>query len=110
MLDYINKSLGDLSNEYGGEAVTPVANHLFKINEDAEKLDKEDAEFFHHIVAKLIFLCKRARTDLQTSATFLSTQVKALDVDDKKKLWCALRYLRATKELPLTLEADVLNQ
>eukprot|EP00957_Ditylum_brightwellii_P151119 11506975-Ditylum_brightwellii.AAC.1 len=97
MIEYINKLLDDLPDENGGEAVTPAANHLFEVNEDAEKLGKENAELFHHIVAKLIFLYKRARLDLQTSVAFLSTRVKALDIDDKKKMQHALRYLRATK-------------
>eukprot|EP00957_Ditylum_brightwellii_P080266 6105222-Ditylum_brightwellii.AAC.1 len=75
-----------MPNKYEGEAVTPAANHLFEINKEAEKLGKEEAELFHHVVAKLLFLCKRARPDLQTSVAFLSTRVKEPDVDDKKKM------------------------
>eukprot|EP00957_Ditylum_brightwellii_P118003 9000008-Ditylum_brightwellii.AAC.1 len=110
MLDYIMNLLADLPEEYEGEAATPAANHLHEVNDDAEKLNEEEAQFFHHVVAKLLFLCKRARPDLQTSVAFLSTRVKAPDIDDKKKLRCTLRYLRATKGLPLTLEADDLGQ
>jgi len=64
---------------------------------------------FHHNTAKLLFLCKRARPDLQTAVAFLCTRVKMPDVDDYKKLCRVMRYLRATKQMPLTLEADSTN-
>jgi hypothetical protein len=70
----------------GGVAAAPAANHLFDVNEDGEKLDEETAQLFHHFVAKLLFLCKRARPDIQTSVAFLCTRVKAPDCDDYKKL------------------------
>jgi hypothetical protein len=55
-------------------------------------------------VAKLLFLCKRARPDLQTTVAFLTTRVKAPDHDDWNKLRRCMRYLRATKDMHLTLE------
>ena len=67
MLDYILKLLDDLPEEYGGEVATPAVNHLLEVNDDAKKFSEEEAQFFHHNVAKFIFLCKRARPDLQTS-------------------------------------------
>jgi hypothetical protein len=68
-------------------------------------LDAETAEMFHHNVAKLLFLCKRARPDIQTPISFLCTRVKHPDTDDYKKLARVMRYLRCTIDLPLTLEA-----
>jgi hypothetical protein len=64
------------------------------------------AEFFHHMTAKLLFLCKRARPDIQTTVAFLSTRVKGPDTDDYKKLRRVIQYLRGTQDMPLTLEAD----
>jgi len=64
-----------------GESATPAANHLFTINKDAKILEHLEAEMFHHYVAKLLFLCKKARPDIQSAITFLSTQVKAPDQD-----------------------------
>jgi hypothetical protein len=61
---------------------------------------------FHHNVAKLPFLCKRARPDIQTAVSFLCTRVKSPDVDDYKKLRRVMQYLRHTIDLSLTLEAD----
>eukprot|EP00957_Ditylum_brightwellii_P032700 2478944-Ditylum_brightwellii.AAC.1 len=82
MLDYIKKLVKDLPDDFGGEAATPAANHFFEIDENAEKSDNKEGEFFHYVVAKLIFLYKRARSDLQTSVAFLSTCIKSPNVDD----------------------------
>lgn len=60
----------------------------------------------HHRVARLLFLCKRARPDLQVAVAFLSTRVKSPDCDDWKKLKRAIQYLRSMRTLLLTLEAE----
>ena len=65
--------------------------------------------FFHHNVAKLLFLYKQARPDIQTAVAFLSTCVKQPDCDDYKKLARTMKYLQKTITLPLTLEADDLQ-
>ncbi len=108
MVDYVKNMLNDLDEDiFQGEAATPASNHLFTVNEDnPEPLDDKKAEFFHHLVAKLLFLCKRARPDLQTAVAFLTTRVRAPDMDDYKKLARVMKYLRGTQELSLTLEAD----
>jgi hypothetical protein len=88
-------------------AATPAGNHLFQVNkENPVLLEEKEKEFFHHNVAKLLFLSKRARPDIQTAVAFLTTWVKSPDVDDYKKLARVMRYLRETKGMPLTLEAD----
>eukprot|EP00957_Ditylum_brightwellii_P141087 10748881-Ditylum_brightwellii.AAC.1 len=74
MIDYIDKLLKDLPEDFNGEAATPAENHLFEVDKNSDKLNDHDAEFFHHLVAKLIFLYKRARLDVQTSVAFLSTR------------------------------------
>ena len=93
----------DLSS---GVATTPAANHLFQVNPEAMKLSEAQAEHYHHLVAKLLYLCKRTRPDLHTAVAFLTPRVQGPDVDDWKKLGRCLRYLRATQKLPLTLCCD----
>jgi hypothetical protein len=109
MIDYIKNMLDALPEDMNGEAPTPAPLHLFDVNIDAEKLDDTTSEMFHHNTAKLLFLCKRARPDVQTAVAFLCTRVKAPDVDDYKKLRRVMCYLRATWTMPLTLEADETN-
>jgi hypothetical protein len=107
MIDYINKMLEDLPADMNGEAPTPAANHLFLVNTtNPEKLGKEMGDMFHRNVAKLLFLSKRARPDLQMVVAFLCIWVKEPDSDDYKKLARAMKYLCVTKTLPLRLEAD----
>ena len=107
MVDYIDNMLAELPEDMSGESATPASNHLFQVNaRGADKLTTEKAILFHHNAAKLLFLCKRARPDVQTATAFLCTRVKAPDVDDYKKLTRVMRYLRATRDTLLTLEAS----
>jgi hypothetical protein len=107
MVDYIKSILADMPSSMDGTSPTPAANHLFTINTASPKLlPPSDAEFFHHVVAQLLFLCKRARPDIQTAVSFLCTRVLHPDFDDFKKLARVIKYLRGTTTLPLTLEAS----
>jgi hypothetical protein len=68
------------------------------------------SDIFHSITAKILFfLCKRGRPDVQVPIAFLCTRVQAPDVDDYKKLRRVVNYLRETKKLYLTLEAENLQ-
>jgi len=42
-----------------GTTKTLAANHLFNVNDGAKKLTEERAQLLHHIVAKLLYLCRR---------------------------------------------------
>jgi hypothetical protein len=86
MIDYVEKMLADLSEEMDGEAPTPAANHLFTVDEDSPTVDEKKGQFFHTYVAKTLFLCKRARPDLQTAVSFMCKRVKDCNEDDYKKL------------------------
>jgi hypothetical protein len=109
MVDYVEKMLADLPTEMDGTAPTPAANHLFTVNDNQTKVDEQKAQFFHTYVAKTLFLCKRARPDLQTAVAFLCTRVKSCDEDDYKKLIRMLQFLRGTKDDYLTLSANSLH-
>ena len=85
-------------------SVTPAANHLFNVNPDCRKLGEEKVSQFHHLTAKLLYLSKHPRPDLQTAVLFLTMRVWEPDEDDYKKLgWC-IRYLHDNMDIPLTLE------
>ena len=43
----------DLPVELPGYAVTPAADHLFKVNESTEALDQESADLYHSVTAKI---------------------------------------------------------
>jgi hypothetical protein len=83
MQDYIEEMRKELPPEFSGVAATPAADH---VNADAEKLSTELSDLIHHFTAKLLYLSKRVRPDVQTATAFLMTRVQAPDVDDYNKL------------------------
>jgi hypothetical protein len=100
---YVN----DFLEEYQvrGTAPTPAAADLFDIDINAEELDTELKEMFHSRVAKILFLAKRARPDLLTAVSFLTTRVQQPTTQDLNKLQRLLRYINGTRDKWLTLEA-----
>eukprot|EP00957_Ditylum_brightwellii_P113285 8637872-Ditylum_brightwellii.AAC.1 len=87
MIDYIKEIIKDFPEVVKGSVTTPAADHLFNVNKNGVKLDEKAARQFHTSTTKLLFLCKRARQDVQTAVAFLTTWVKEPDEDDWKKLW-----------------------
>jgi hypothetical protein len=79
---------------------------LFKVDEDSEKLQPTMTTAFHNIVAKALYLVKRARPDASVAIAFLTTRVRSPDVDDWRKLEHLVEYLRSTMQMPLILDAD----
>ena len=72
---------------HSGPSTTPAASHLFAVNDKADLLASDDADLFHRLMAQLLYLCKRARPELQTVVSFLTTRVKRPNLDDFKN-WC----------------------
>ncbi len=88
----------------------PQQSCLFEVNTNSpELLDQGTKDMFHTNVAKLLFLPKQARPDIQTAVGFLCTCVKSHDRDDYNKLKQVMKYLQGMANLPLTLEADGTN-
>ena len=57
-------------------------------------------------MAKALFLCKRARPDIQPAIAFLTTRVKSPDQQDWFKLVKMMCYLNSTQNDVLKLNAD----
>ena len=59
--DFVDGIISETSPELLKAAVqTPAALHLFEVNEKGEKLEKEQWELFHNLVAKLLYQTKRS--------------------------------------------------
>ena len=97
MFEYIAKIIEEFPMELDGEPTSPEANHLFEIDDNGIKLKPEQKDLFHEFVAKLVFLGKRSRPDLQTAISFLSTRVREPDTDDYKKLIRLMKYLKSKR-------------
>jgi hypothetical protein len=89
-----------------GVKTSAAPSNLFLVDEDCKKLNPERAKVFHNLVAKTLYMTKRARPDTCTAIAFLTTRVRAPDKDDWAKLCHLMQYLRGTKKLPLTLSAE----
>ena len=76
------------------------------MNEDCEKLSEAMSADFHTIVAKMLYVSKRARPDTCLSIAFLTTRVRAPDTNDCEKLCHLMEYLRGDRDRPLVLGAD----
>jgi len=71
MYEYIDKMLIQLPSDMNGASKTPDATHIFSINDEADKLDKDKAQLFHHLVVKLLYLSHRSRQDIKMAVTIL---------------------------------------
>jgi hypothetical protein len=74
---------------------TPAVKECFNTTESAV-LDAAAQKKFHTIVAKLLYLAKRARPDILTATSFLCTRVTKPTKSDQQKLLRVLGYLRST--------------
>ena len=73
MWDYLKKVIIEFPEEITGTCTTPVSDHFFKVREDGRKLNEELVDAFHHTVYQLLFAANRARRDIQTAVSFLTT-------------------------------------
>jgi hypothetical protein len=73
---------------------------------NGKPLSNEKARLFHTFVAKILFLSKRTRCDIQPAVAFLTTRVKNPCEEDWTKLLKVVHYLKLTMNDVLTLKAD----
>ncbi len=118
MYDYIDGilqayNLAIKDHDYGYQIIgkchsktSTAPDNLFVVNEDYKKLSSEAAAAFHTIVAKVLYVTKRARTDISLAIAFLTTQVRSPNIEDWEKLCHLMEYLRGDRDRPLILGTD----
>jgi hypothetical protein len=95
-----------LKKKKNSAMISAAPDDLFVVDKDAEKLSKEKSIAFHHLVAKTLYVSKHARPDVSTAIAFLTTWVRAPDINDWRKLVSHLmKYLRVNRLRPLILSA-----
>ena len=60
------------------KASSLAPRYLFQVDDNTEQLNKHQSDIFHSIVAKLLFIAKRARPDIEPTVAFLCTNVRGL--------------------------------
>jgi hypothetical protein len=110
MTKYVENMLNDFPVKLGKKDVakTPAGDNLFNLGTRA-KLDMKRLDIFHTFVAKGLFLCKRARPNIQQAISVLCMRVRDPNQADWEKLIRVMKYLNGTKGENLTLSADDLR-
>jgi hypothetical protein len=109
MKEYLKEAITDFGEDIVKSAATPAKRDLFDIDENSPTLPPSKREIFHSVTAKLQYVSKRGRLDIQLTTAFLSTRVSVSTVQDWEKLRRLLMHLRGTLDEFLILGADDLT-
>jgi hypothetical protein len=111
MSKYIEGMIDEFPEAIEKASSTPHSDSLFTVEEEdtAKLLGEDGAIQFHRTTAQLLFLCPRARKDIQTAVSFLTTQVKQPTEQDWSKLRRVLQYLHGTRWLKLRIQVNDLR-
>ena len=106
MTKYVKSMVEDFPLTLNGTGMFPWTNKLFTVDPKSKRLDDERTSIFHTFVMKGMFLCKRARQDVQPGIAFLSTRTSEPTEQDWAKLVKLMLYLKATQDEVTTMRAD----
>ena len=85
MTNYVKQMVEDFPEQVQNSTY-PWNENLFKVDSQSARLSSERAEQFHTFVAKGLFVCKRARQDIQPAIAFLASRVQLPTQSDWFKL------------------------
>ena len=103
MYNFLEDVLNEAHPDMNGRSKWPATNKLFNTDTTSTKLATRDQDYFHCMVARLLFVAKWARPDIQVMVTFLCTRVSQQTQQDYNKLATVIKYLRETIHLPLLI-------
>ena len=86
MKGQIDEVLSWGAKQSGRLPATPATATLFTNDDKSDLIKEEDADLLHSIVQKLMYICKRARPDLEPALLYLSTRVSCQSISDSDKL------------------------
>jgi hypothetical protein len=106
MKEYLKEAIVASGEDVSKRVSTPAQRNLFEIDETSKKLSTDKSDLYHHIVAKLLYVSKRCRLDIQLTIGFLCTRVSCSTEQDWAKLKRLLQYLNGSLDDFLTIGAD----
>jgi Reverse transcriptase (RNA-dependent DNA polymerase) len=109
MKQYLQEALDESKMDIKYEAATPARKNLFDVDQEAAPLSKTEAETFHSVTSKLLYVAIRARMDILLPVGFLGTRVSKSTVEDSEKLKRLLEYIKGTIDEEYILGADSLT-
>ena len=95
MDSYITKAIDEFPEEIMKSIKTTAGNHIFKVDDACKKLCERDKIIFHRLVAKLVFLRKRAQPYIKPTISLLTKRVRNAEEDYWKNIQRVIRYLDA---------------
>ena len=96
MEDQVKEAIEWGKRQGGCKPAIPASEKLFEHMEDSTQLSKDDADHFYSVVQKLLYICKRARPDVEPAVSYLCTRVSEPHKDDDDKLTHVLGFLEKT--------------
>jgi hypothetical protein len=110
MKDYLREAIEESGLNIVKPVSTPANRELFEVDESSERLNKTDAETFHSVAAKLLYVSIRARVDILLPVAFLCTRVSKSTLQDQGKLKRLLEYIYGTIDMEYIVGADDLGK
>ena len=65
-----------------GTTTSPAKKDMYDVDTKSRALDQKSADLFHSVIAKILWITKRGRLDLETTESFLCTRVANSNEDD----------------------------
>jgi len=109
MKGYLQEAIAEFGEDCTKHATTPAKKDLFNVDINLPGLGEAQKTRFHSIVAKLLYVCKRGRPDIQLAIMFLCTRVSKSTKEDWGKLKRVLQYVNGTIDDVLTIGADTMG-
>ena len=110
MRDQLIETFNMFNEELDETVASPAQKNLFTTYDGVcEGLDKARSEVFHSVTAKLLFIMKRGRPDIETTISYLMTRVSKSNEKDWMKLKRCLGFLKGTINDLRTIGADSLR-
>jgi hypothetical protein len=110
MKQYLEEALAESGLNITHNAVTPALKTLFDVDSNSTPLSKAEAETFHSVSAKLLYVSLRARVDLLLAIAFLCTIVSKSTKQDQEKWKRVLDSIKGSIDDEYVLGADDLGR
>ena len=108
--NYLKEAISSFNEDVSVKVSSPATRKLFDVDPESSKLDKQKSELFHSLTAKLLWVAKRGRPDIETTVSFLCQRVQNPTEEDWKKLKRLLQYINQTIDDLRIIGANNLNQ
>jgi hypothetical protein len=106
MKEYLKEALVESGMDITRSVATPALRDLFDVDNNSPLLERSEAESFHSVTAKLLYVSTRARVDLLLAIAFLCTRVSKSTKQDRDKLRRVLEYIHGSMDHEYTIGAD----